>query len=193
MEMHPFYLCIDPFLIWFYRITGVALADFLLGTLALAFIALLIGEFTISLAFLALRRRIDRITGETVRYQNLSIDALAAGDQEAYQAANTLANDAFGQSFFLQIGLSAAFLWPIFFALGWMRYRFAEVDFPLPWVDLSLSYIGVFILLYVAAYFLFKPVKYRIPYFRRIKGILDQGSRQTPAMKTFADLRPPKG
>ena len=173
MQMSPFFLILDPVLIWFYRITGYAFADFLLGTFVLAFIALVIGEFTISVAFLIVRKRIDQTTAEAARYQDLSLEALAAGDKPAYRAANKLANDAFGKSFFLQIALSAAFLWPIFFAVAWLSYRFADLEFPLLFTDYTLGYIGVFILLYVVAYLLFKRVKYKLPYFRRIKEILD--------------------
>ena len=80
-----------------------------------------------------------------------------------------MANEAFSKSFFMQIALSATFLWPIFFILGWMQYRFLELEFPLPFVGFSLGYIGVFILLYIPAYILFKQVKRRLPYFRRLK------------------------
>ena len=125
-------MILDPYLIWLYRITGYAWIDFFIGTFALALMAVIIGEFTISLAYLFARKRIERVTDETVRYQNLSMDALTAGDKEAYQAANQMANDAFGHSFFMQIALSAAFLWPIFFVLAWMSYRFREVEFPVP-------------------------------------------------------------
>jgi hypothetical protein len=191
MEMHPFFRFLDPYLIQLYRITGYALADFLLGTLVLAFIALIIGEFTISLAFLAARKRIDQTTAEASKYQNLSIDALKAGDKETYKAANKLANDAFGKSFFMQIALSAAFLWPAFLALAWMSYRFSDIEFPLPYTHHSLGHIGVFILLFAAAYLLFRMVKYKLPYFRRIKEILDSYNRRTYEMKSFADLLTP--
>lgn len=191
MDMHPFFQVLDPYLIWCYRITGHAGADFVLGTLALAGMALIIGEFTISLAFLAVKDRIDRTTAEIVRYQNLSVDALAAGNQEAYRAANKLANDAFGKSFFLQIALSAAFLWPIFFALAWMNYRFSGLEFPIPGTEYSLGFMGVFILIYAAAYPGFKRIKNKLPYFRRIKAILDTYRGQTREMKSFADLHSP--
>jgi hypothetical protein len=191
MDMHPFYLFLDPYLIWFYRITGYAWVDFLIGTFVLAFIALIIGEFTISLAFLAARKRIDQTTGEATKYQDLSVDALVAGDKQAYIAANKLANDAFGKSFFMQIALSAAFLWPIFFAVAWMQYRFSEIEFPLFFTDYSLGYIGVFIWLYVAAYILFKKVKYKLPYFRRIKEILDTYKYRSREGKSLADLLAP--
>lgn len=190
MEMSPFFLFLDPYLIRLYRITGYAGVDFFLGTLALAFIVLIIGEFTISLAFLASRKRIDRVTDEAVKYQNLSMEALAAGDKEAYRAANRLANDAYGHSFFMQLALSAAFLWPICFALVWMGYRFSGLEFPLPFTDLSIGYMGVFILLYVAAYQAFKRVKYKLPYFRRIKVLLDGYRSGGRPVKSLMDFLP---
>jgi len=191
MEMHPVFLFLDPYLIWFYRITGYARIDFIIGTFTLALLALIIGEFTISLAYLAARKRIEKVTDETIRYQNLSIEALTAGDKGAYQAANKLANDAFGHSFFMQIALSAAFLWPICFALAWMSQRFEDLEFPVPYLHFSLGYIAVFLFLFVAAYFVFKPVKYRIPYFRRIKEMLKSSSLKTRELKSFGDLLSP--
>ena len=106
--------------------------NFLLGTLALAVLSLLVGEFTSFLASCIVRRHFEQVAGEAKRYQDLSMEALKAGDRPAYEAANKLANEAFGKSFFMQVALSATFLWPIFFALGWMQYRFLEVAFPLP-------------------------------------------------------------
>jgi hypothetical protein len=191
MEMHPVFLFLDPYLIWFYRITGYAPADFIIGTFALALMAVIVGEFNISLAFLAARRRIERVTDEAVKYQNLSLEALTAGDKGAYRAANRLANDAFGHSFFLQIALSAAFLWPAGFSLAWMSQRFADLSFPLPFLSYSLGYVGVFLLLFIAAYFVFKPLKYRIPYFRGIKGMLDASNLTVRTLKSFGDLLPP--
>ena len=172
---------------------GPGLDDFIIGTFALALLAVIIGEFTISLAYLAARKRIERVTDETIRYQNLSMEALTAGDKGAYQAANKLANDAFGHSFFMQIALSAAFLWPICFALAWMSYRFEELEFPAALLHFSLGYIAVFLLLFVAAYFVFKPVKYRIPYFRRIKEMLKTSSLTARNLKSFGDLLPRLG
>lgn len=179
--MHPLWLLVDPFIIWFYRLTGHAFVDFLLGTLVLAWITILIGELTISLVFLASRRWIDASTHEALHYQNLSAEALSAGDKEAYRAANKLANDAFGKSFFMQIALSAARLWPVFLALAWMSQRFAEVDFPLLFSDYTIGFVGVFIPFYVAAHLVFKRIKYKLPYFRRIKTILD--SYDQPGMQ----------
>ncbi len=188
--MHPLVEFIDPYLICFYRITGYTFVDFLIGTFALASVAVIIGEFTLSLAFLAAKKRIDRTHEELVRYQNLSVDAIGAGDKAAYQAANKLANDAYGKSFFLQIALSAGFLWPIFIALAWMHERFSDVEFQVVLSDYSVGYLCMFGVMYAAAYLLFKKIKYKLPYFRSIQGVLET-YRQTPSkLKSFEDLIP---
>jgi hypothetical protein len=152
--------------------------------------ALLVGELTISVVFLAARQRIDAATNEARHYQDLSAQALSAENKEAYRAANKLANDAFGRSFFMQIALSAAFLWPVFVALAWMNQRFADLEFPLLFTDYSLGCIGVFMVLYVAAYLIFKNVKYRLPYFRRIKRVLDSYQSMPGETKSFAKVLP---
>ena len=78
-----------------------------------------------------------------------------------------MANEAFSKSFFMQLTLSATFFWPVFFTLGWMQYRFLELEFPVPWLGFSLGYIGVFILLYILVYMMFKQIKRRLPHWRR--------------------------
>jgi len=166
MEMHPAYLFLDPYLIWFYRLTGRAEVDFFLGTLAVASITLLVGEFTSWLASLVVKRRFTEVTDEAKKYHELSLEALKAGDRPAYEAANHMANEVFSKSFFMQMALSATFFWPVFFALGWMQYRFLELEFPIPGTGWSLGFIGIFIIIYISAYFLFKGVKKRLPYFR---------------------------
>jgi hypothetical protein len=187
MEMHPVYLYLDSYLIWFYRLSGSAAVNFLLGTLALAILSLLVGEFTSFLASCLVRRHFEQVTGEAKRYQDLSMEALKSGDRPAYEAANKLANEAFGKSFYSQVALSATFVWPIFFALGWMQYRFLEMTFPLPFIGFSLGYIGVFVILYIAAYFVFKPLKRRLPYYRRIKELKDASARTARQRQSFGD------
>ena len=191
MEMHPLYLFLDPYLIWFYRMTGQAAVNFFLGTLAVAVLALLVGEFTSFLASFLVRRHFQEVAGEAKKYQDLSMEALKAGDRPAYEAANQVANEAFNKSFFMQVALSATFFWPIFLALGWMQYRFLEVEFPLPFIGFSLGYIGVFILLYIPVYILFKRVKRKLPYFRGIKVILDSYTETPRESKGLLDRLPP--
>jgi hypothetical protein len=163
MEMSPVFVFLDPYLIWLFRVSGHGLADFLTGTLILACLSLLLGEISSALASLAIKRPIAEAVAKAAKYQQLSMEALAEGDKEAYRAANRLANEAFGKMFFMQVAVSAAYLWPIFFALAWMNYRFAEVEFiPLPLINRSLGYIGVFILLYIPAYISFRSVRRRL-------------------------------
>jgi hypothetical protein len=157
MEMASVFLILDPYLIWLFRISGHAIADFIIGTLTLACLSLIIGEFSSFLASLAIKKPVAEATATADNYQRLSMEALAAGDRPAYKAANRLANEAFGKAFFMQVALSAAYLWPIFFVLAWMNYRFAGVEFiPLPLTNRSLGYIGVFLLLYIPAYISFR-------------------------------------
>jgi hypothetical protein len=167
MEMHPVYLAIDPYLIWFYRLTGQAALNFFLGTFVLAALALVVGEATSKLAALLVKRQVGSVAEEAKKYQDLSLTALKLGDRPAYEAANKLANEAFSKSFFMQLTLSATFFWPIFFVLGWMQYRFLGLAFPVPAIGFSVGYIGVFILIYVLAYILYKQIKGRLPIFRR--------------------------
>jgi hypothetical protein len=179
MEMHPFYLFLDPYLIWFYRQTGSAAANFVLGTFVVAILSLLVGEITSSLASLVVRRHSDEVTGEARKYQDLSMEALKAGDRPAYEAANEVANEAFSKSFFMQVALSATFFWPAFFVLGWMQYRFLEVEFPIPGTNWSMGFIGVFIIIYLAACFLFKRAKRSLSYFRRETAMPNTGLTQS--------------
>ncbi len=163
MELPPVFLFLDPYLIWLFRISGHGLADFLTGTLILACLSLVIGEVSSFLASLAIKRPVAEAVGKAAKYQQLSMEALAEGDKQAYKAANQLANEAFGKMFFMQVALSAAYLWPIFFVLAWMNYRFAGVEFiPLPLINRSLGYIGVFILVYIPAYISLRSIRKRM-------------------------------
>ena len=174
MEMHPVFLFLDPYLIWFYRLTGHAALDFLLGTFVLASLAFLVGECTSNLAIFLVQRHVGRVADEAKKYQDLSMEALKAGDRPAYEATNKLANDAFSKSFFMQLTLSATFFWPIFFALGWMQCRFLEMEFPIPGTSWSLGYIGGFILIYILTYLILK----RLPWICRIKAWLSAVGHQ---------------
>ncbi len=83
------------------------------------------------------------------KYHDLSLQALQAGDRAAYEAANKLANEAFNKSFYLGVAQSAAYFWPCALALAWMQTRFLEITLPLPLLGWPLSYVAVFILLYL--------------------------------------------
>jgi hypothetical protein len=169
MEMPWFFLAVDPYLIWFYRLPGNAYAGFFLGTFVLAVICLVVGDVTFAVAARLQGNHLDKIASEAGKYQDISIDAAKAGDQTSFRAANKLANEAFGLSFFSLMAIAMARLWPIPFALAWMQYRFLDVDFPIPGTNWSLGFIGMFIIIYIAAYFLIKQAKHRLSYWRRLK------------------------
>ncbi len=192
MGADSFYSIVDPLLIQLYRVTGFAFPDFLIGTFLMALIAVIVGEFAISVAYLGARRSIEENTDNVARYQNISVDAIEAGDKSAYKSANKLANDAFGKSFFQQIALASGLLWPIPFALGWMDYRFSEVEFNLAFTDHTVGYAFAFFPLYAAAYLVFKRIKPHISYFRRIQRMLDHSATRNQEMRSFADLIPQK-
>ncbi|MFZ5452072.1 MAG: hypothetical protein ACOZF2_09420 [Thermodesulfobacteriota bacterium] len=191
MEMPLFFMVLDPYLIWCYRLPGDSYAGFFLGTLALAVLCLIIGEAT---AFVTLRlvgQRMEHQAAEALRYGELSIDAAKAGDKPSFKAANKLANEAFGKSFFSLMALSMARLWPLPFALAWMQYRFLGVEFPLPYLGFSLGFIGAFIIIYAAFYILGNRIKKKLLFFRRMNAILDPDPTWSREPQGLPALAPP--
>ena len=159
---------VDALLIEMYRVTGNPLLDYFLGTFLLALLTVLVGEFTISLVFKVNRRHLEKLNSRVEKMSRLSSEALRQGDEESYKSVNKEGNDAFGQLFFNKFGLSAASLWPIFFALAWMQNRFSEIDLPMPWVGWKINYVFFFLLCYIPARMLFSRVKRWLPYFKGI-------------------------
>jgi hypothetical protein len=171
--MDQIFIVIDTILISFYRVTGVAFLDFLLGTFVLAFACVVVGEYTKAAAFLINHEQIDKISHDISHYQTLSFDALAARHKTAYSAANKIANEAFGRSFFIQVALSAAGLWPLFLALLWMKGRFGDVDFEILYTDTTVGYLWPFVALYVGSVLIFSRFKHKLPLLDKIKPILE--------------------
>jgi hypothetical protein len=170
---------LDPVLIHLYLFTGYPLVDYFMGTLLLAFLAVLIGELTISLVFRVNRKHIETLNEKVDRMNHLSQEALRQGDEKSYRAVNKVGNETFGHLFFNKFGLSAAALWPIFFALAWMQGRFAFIYLPLPLLGWELNYLALFLLCYIMARILFSRLKPMLPYFRNVHQILltyDQGN-----------------
>lgn len=175
---------LDPILIYLYRLTGYPLADYFLGTFLLAFLTVLVGEFTISLVFRVNRKHLETLNGRVEQMNHLSEQALQQGDEKSYRAINREGNDAFGQLFFNKFGLSAASLWPIFFALAWMQDRFAHIALPLPLLGWGLNYLALFILCYIIARILFNRLKPRLPYFKGIHQTLQAYDQKDLGKKT---------
>jgi hypothetical protein len=158
----------DYFLIHLYTVTGYPVADYFLGTFLLAFLTVLVGEFTISLVFRVNRSHLETLNARVEKMSRLSEQALELGTEKSYRAINKEGNEAFGQLFFNKFGLSAASLWPIFFALDWMQERFASISLPLPFWGWGINYVALFILCYIMARILFDRLKPKLPYFKGV-------------------------
>ncbi|KUJ96360.1 MAG: hypothetical protein PWR24_1329 [Desulfonauticus sp.] len=157
-----FYLLIDPLLIFFFRIPKIPILGFYLGNGVLSLICVLLGEITMVLIYRYNKSYFDQLNQEMLQNHTLSIKAILFKSKEHYKAANTLANEAFGKTFFASLALFASSLWPIPFALGWLSFRFNEVTFPLWPTSFELGYVGVFIPIYILIRMLLGKVKKKI-------------------------------
>jgi len=189
MDIHvlldTFALQADRFLITFYRITGFGLIDYFIGTTILAFLCIVIGELSISLAIRCNRRYLDAMSSKMTEKETLALQAYRAGDQAGYKALNKEATDAWGKHFFTMVAYSAGILWPIPFALGWMQTRFAEVQFDLAFplsliFGKSVGYIFTFIPIYILCRIVFKYMRPHLPYFKGIQNLLNQYDTPKP-------------
>ena len=180
-DMHSFFdtfvLQMDNFLIAFYRITGASLVDYFIGTFVLAFLCVIIGEVSVSLAIKFNKRYLDSMSREMKQKEMLSIAAYRAGDKDGYRSLNKEATDVWGKHFFTMVAYSAGILWPIPFALGWMQTRFAGVEFDLAFplsllFGKSVGYIFTFIPLYILCRILFKYLRPHLPYLKGVQQLL---------------------
>ncbi len=189
---YQFYHFCDRWLIILYRLVPNPIIGFFLGTFLLAFLTVIIGEFTVSVAFLANRKYVDRLNNELIKWNDLSVEAIEAGDKETYKACNNQANEVFGKVFFLSLAYAASSLWPAPFALAWMQYRFGSVELPLPFYIPSLGdklgFAALFVLVYILARYIFGFLRPHLPYFRTIDAMLSVYEKEQAKMKSFGDL-----
>jgi len=158
----------DSLLAGLYMLTGDAIWNYYIGTFLLALVAVVIGEFTVSVVFRVNRSHLEKLDKRLSDMKALSQKALEAGDENSYRACNKEANEAFGRSFFNKFGLSAASLWPCFFALAWMQRHFMGASIPIPVLGWEVGYFTTFVVSYIAARILFSKIRHRLPYFRGI-------------------------
>ncbi len=164
-----FFTVIDDTLISFFRLPAEPLAGYYLGTFVLSLACVIVGHYSISMGFKVNKERITRDNRDIEHFQDLSIKALKSGDKKAYKACNSIANDAFGKSFFSQITLSAASLWPLFMALGWMQYRFSEIEFTLPFSLFGKQFTAGYFLTFVLCYIITRTTFNKILKYRSIR------------------------
>ena len=161
---------LDAFLIAPFRWPASAEGGLWLGSALLAFYSLVLGELISALVYLWHRRRLEAMQAEVLRYHNLSVDAIHAGDKQAYLAINKMAHDEFGKSFFAQAGVGMASICPVPFALGWMALRFEGIPvYDIPGTSLHAGYVFVFLTCYIALRILLARNRKHIPLLSRIE------------------------
>ncbi len=156
---HPF----DPWIAPLFGLTASEPANAAIGTFLLSLLVVLIGEITLRLVARVNRDHLSRLQAELKKYQQLSQEAERRGDAASYRALNRQANSAFGHVFFNQFGLSAAALWPCFFALDWLQARFAPEGVPLPGKPEGMNYGVAFLVAYLLARLLVGRLRRLVP------------------------------
>ncbi len=144
------HIIFQPFL-W----VGEPISAFWLGSATLALIALAMGQVTAKVALAVNGSHLDRHVADAQSYENTYLEMLKQGEAEHRSGVNQLANEAFGKAFFMGIAISAASLWPLFLAAGWIDARFAGIRLPIAGLNTSLSNIAPLIIAYIVFYILF--------------------------------------
>ena len=161
-----------------FRISPIPILGYYAGSFVLASLCVISGQLTIAVAFIWNRRFIEENNCHMVQSHNASMKALAAQSKDGFTMCNKVANDAFGKVFFSQIALSAASLWPIPFAIGWMQNRFSNVVFDLPvrlpGIGDNVGFLFTFLPIYVLTFIIFKNIKKRLPLFNRVSAMIDK-------------------
>ncbi len=146
---------VDPILIGPYRYAAVFLENPLsawwAGTFLLALWAVALGRLTLTLGRRLNGRLFQETAQEARELSERSLNALRSGDKEAYKAINSLANEAFGKSFFQQAAAGASSLWPAFLGAAWLEARFGEIRFPCPGLEQGVNVVLPYLLCYIGA------------------------------------------
>ena len=184
----------DSVLIFFYRVMDNPVAGFFLGTFILCLACAIVGGYAALGFSLLSRKHIGKLYSETVSMHNLSVKAITVKDKVNYKNCNKLANEAFGRYFFAQFGAGASALLPVPFALAWMQLRFQEVSFSLPFkipgIGEAASYPFIFIFMYIFCRILFRKIRNKLPYVKRMIQII-LSNDTTEKMLSFSDLIKP--
>ncbi|SKA81832.1 hypothetical protein SAMN02745704_01457 [Paucidesulfovibrio gracilis DSM 16080] len=148
-----FYAFIDPVLIAAFRVFANEYLGLVLGLVWVALLATVLGELCMAGVYFFNRRHFGEMRREMIRHNNLSIRALGYKDKESYKACNSIANEEFGRNFFSGIALFASSVWPAFFGMGWLDFRFHGVEFVLPLmgtVGAGFLFVPIYILVRIA-------------------------------------------
>jgi len=164
------HLAIDGSLISLFRFTDDPVAGFYIGVFCLCLAAVVTGEVSFLGAYRLNRKHYEDMRRDMTRMHNLSLKAISVKDKDSYKAANRLANESYGKTFFSQAALFCASLWPVPFLLGWMSLRFNGVEIPFFFTDIS--FVAAFLGMYILVRFAFSRVKTHIPPFSRVYAVM---------------------
>lgn len=166
--LSEFYAFIDPVLVAPFRLPGDEYAGFVLGLFWVALLATVLGELCMAGVYFINRKHFAEMRQEMIRHNNLSIRALGFKDKVSYKACNSIANEEFGRNFFSGIALFASSVWPAFFAMGWLDFRFHGVEFLLPLAG-TVGPGFLFVPTYILTRIAFHKAKPWLPLFAMIK------------------------
>ena len=180
------YEFLDPWMIWAFRLSGDAYVGFAIGLFWICLATTVIGELCMAGVYFMNKKHFATINRDMVDHHNLSVRALGVKDKTAWKACNSIANDAFGKNFFARIALFASSLWVVPFAIGWLYYRFGEVDFSVPLIG-AVGPAFIFIPAYILIRYGFSMSKPWLPLFSTIRRKVAE-NEAGDEMMTFVDL-----
>lgn len=184
---HSLNVFLDPYLIWAFRILENPWAGFSIGILFVCLLTTVLGELSMAGIYFANKDHFAEHNREMVRNNNLSLRSLLIKDKAGFKALNREANEEFGKNFFSRIALFGASLWPAFFLMGWMDFRFGTVDFVMPWIG-KVGPGFFFVPAYIVTRVLFEFNKKRIPVFRTIAAKVRENERTDEELIGFKEL-----
>ncbi len=177
---------LDPWMIPAFRLTDNPYVGFAIGIAWVCLFATVIGELCMAGVYFLNAKHFAKINRDMVDHHNLSVKAIGAKNKEAYKACNSIANDAFGKNFFSHIALFASSLWIVPFLIGWLFFRFGDVDFMVPFIG-EVGPPFIFIPVYILTRYLFGKAKPWLPVFKTIKRKIRENEGEDNMM-LFSDL-----
>ena len=177
---------LDAFLLAPFTWLTSPLPSFWLGTALLAAYATLLGELVAGLLFMTHKSYYLELQDKMIHMHNVSVDALHQSDKKSYLAANKLAQESFGKTFFSEATVGMASIVPVPFALAWLDLRFSGIPLlTVPVINHELGYPFVFLLLYISMRILFARWKKHLPFFRTIHAIKEKAKEARGPMRKF--------
>ncbi len=147
---------LDSIAILPFRLLAEPVTAFWLGSAILALVSLLLGQSTVKIAMYANGAFLNQHVQDARKFENTYLGMLKNGEaRHDRSGVNGLANEAFGKAFFMGISISAASLWPVFFAAGWIDSRFTGIRLPLTGFENGLSNVAPLVITYIALYIVY--------------------------------------